>query len=182
MKRRAPSRGRQRGVVAIEFAYAAPSFIAVMFIMMEVLRAMYVWNMLAAVTRSVARAAIVAAPANATDAVRDVRKNAILAVDDKSTAFGVNVTVDTIRVSYLNLQLNTVSALPPTGNDNVHTCNANPASVNCVRFVQVQVCEEATDCKPLQYKPVLPILPSFNMPSFVTILPAQSLGCTGDCT
>ncbi len=181
MKRRPNLQGRQGGAAAFEFAIAAIAFFIAMFMMIEVLRAVYVWNMLATVTRQVARAAIVAPPTP--DALVSVRRNAILAdTNDKSTAFGADVTADTIQVKYFNLQLNAVSSLPATGNANAQACHANPASASCVRFVQVQICEAGSDCTPLQFQPAFPLLPKIDLPTFLTLLPAQSLGCTGDCS
>ncbi len=172
---------RQCGAAAIEFALIAMVFVTTAVAMLEVARAMYMWSMLASVTRTVARAAIVTSPAPG--ALNPARIKAIQAgPDGKSTAFGADVTVDTIQVKYLSLQLNPVAAVPANGNDNIDTCQLDPAGPACVRFVQVQLCQAGTDCNQLEFKPVLPFLPNIKVPTFLTLLPVQGMGCTGLCT
>lgn len=181
MKPAAVSPGAQRGVAAIEFLFAGSAFIILMFVLLEFTRAMYMWSMLSNVTRMVARAAIVTAPTAAALKPHVVR--AILAgPGDRSTAFGTDVTVDTIQVKYLTLNFNQIGVPPVSGNANIASCKTNPAGTDCARFVQVQVCQAGTDCERLEFKPVLPFLPIIRVPTFLTILPVQSLGCTDSCT
>lgn len=180
MKPAAARLGAQRGVAAIEFAFAGFSFSVLLFVLLEFTRALYMWSMLSNVTRMVARAAIVTAPTTA--ALEPHVKKAIAAgPDKKSTAFGDNVTVDTIQVKYLTLDFNQIGAPPASGNANVDNCQANAAGPNCARFVQVRVCKAGTDCEPLEFTPALPFLPKIEVPTFLTILPVQSLGCADPC-
>ncbi len=181
MKPAAARLGAQRGVAAVEFAVVGLVFIALLLALVELTRAMYMWSMLSNVTRMVARAAIVTAPTAA--ALKPAIVKAIAAgPDDKSTAYGVDVTVDTIQVKFLNQDLSQMAAPPASGNANIASCQASPAGAACARFVQVQVCQAGTDCDRLEFAPVAPFLPVMRLPTFLTILPVQSLGCTDPCT
>jgi Flp pilus assembly protein TadG len=185
--RRAPIR-RQRpgGFAAVEFAAGLVVFMYIVFTLFDIGRAVYYWNTMAHVTRTVARAAIVTGPNSA--ALATAKANAIMAgTDGNSTLLGSMVTVDSIKVSYLDLAFNPVAALPANGNVNVDNCQLNAASASCIRFVQVQMCAPNTDCTPLQFKPVLPYFwplladGVIKAPSFLTILPVQGMGCTAPC-
>jgi hypothetical protein len=180
MRRAAARLAAQRGVAAVEFAILGMAFITLLFALLETTRAVYMWSMLSNVTRMVARAAIVTAP-NATALKPAVAKAIVAGADGRSTAFGVDVTVDTIQVKYLTLDFNPIGTPPASGNANIANCTANPAGSNCARFVQVQVCKAGTDCDQLEFKPALPFLMTIRVPTFLTILPVQSLGCTDPC-
>jgi Flp pilus assembly protein TadG len=171
---------RQRGLAAIEFALVGLAFVIALFVLVEATRVVYMLSMLSQVTRMVARAAIVTSPTAA--ALKPAKVKAIVAgPDDRSTAFGTDVTVDTIQVKYLGFDLNPVPA-PASGNANIAACTAAPKGPACARFVQVQLCQAGTDCDHLEFKPALPLLATIRVPTFLTILPVQSLGCAGPCT
>ncbi len=169
---------RLRGTTTIEFAASLLAFIIALFVMLDVCRALFMWNALAGVTRTVARTAIVNAPFGA--AVDSARSTAILAVNGSSSYLGSEVTTDAIQVKYLNLAFNAVAATSANSSTNRTTCHNNPAADDCIRFVQVQICKPNTSpCAPLTFTPLLPLFgPISIVPTFVTILPAQGLGCT----
>ncbi len=170
----------QRGHALVEFGFVGLYFFIALFMLVEVTRAVYVWSMLSSVTRMVARAAIVTIPTEA--ALKPAKVKAIVAgLDDKSTVFGTDITIDTIRVKYLGFDLNEVP-VPASGNANITACKANPQGASCARFVQVQMCQAGTDCDRLEYIPFVPFLTTITVPTFVTILPVQSLGCAEPCT
>jgi hypothetical protein len=180
MRRAAARPAAQRGAAAVECAIVGMAFITLLFALLDITRAVYMWSMLSNVTRMVARAAIVTAPTTA--ALKPAVVKAIVAgADGKSTAFGVDVTVDTIQVKFLTFDFNPIGTPPASGNANIASCTANPAGAACARFVQVQVCKAGTDCSRLEFKPALPFLPTILVPTFLTILPVQSLGCTDPC-
>ena len=70
-------RRRQGGVFAVEFAMLAMLFFIFLFALLEVARAVYLWNLVPEITRRAARAAAVTDFSNAS-AVQSVREQAVL--------------------------------------------------------------------------------------------------------
>ena len=150
---------RPHGYAAVEFSAGLMVFVLALFAMFDSWRALYTWNTLSAATRSVARTAIVSAINGS--AIDAAKVKAILAVDGKSTSLGPDVEVGAIEVQYLNLALTQVASLPASGNANVTTCSANPSAANCVRFVQVRMCQpNSNGCAPLTFASEHTVVPA----------------------
>jgi hypothetical protein len=191
-RKRQKSRQRvsQAGAFAVEFALVIVVFFAFMFCVMEVARAMYLWNTLQEVTR---RAASVAVNTDFTDVSANnlVRQFAIFRNSPGKLVMGDPVTDAHIHIDYMSLarasngQL-TLEAIPSgallsSPARNMVACMANANSPNCIRFVRVRVCAPSSDfnaCDPVQYVPLLPLIPvsGLTLPPSTTIARAETLG------
>ena len=180
---------RQAGVFAVEFALVSVIFLTLLFTILELSRALYIWNSLQEVTRRAARAAAVT---NFSDpsAMDKVRQNAIFRSSAGGLAFSDPITDQHVRIDYMsirspsNSQMQKVkiatAALPACPARNVVTCTANSGDDSCIRLVRVRICEPGgDDCTPVPYRTMLPLI-SFpvNLPRSETIAPAESLGYT----
>jgi hypothetical protein len=185
--RRASNVNAQSGTAAVEFALILLIFLTFIFGIMELARSMYIYNTLQEVTR---RAAAAAANADFSVASTDkIRRYAIFRApaDTGGLLFGNPVTAAHIRIDFM--------ALERVGNDttpklissaqleasspaaNRLTCMRNSNDENCVRLVRVQVCQPGTDCVPVPYEPVFPLISlPFNLPVARTIVAAETLG------
>jgi Flp pilus assembly protein TadG len=185
MNRRPPD-PRQRGAFAVEFGLVFMVFLIMVLGIIEVSRALYMWNTLQEVTRRAARAA------STTDfsdqaAINQLRRAATFS-DSGNLPLGAPVTDKHLIVDYLSLQNNAgvTTAVPiPAANmpacpaRNRLTCTANANSPSCIRFVRVRVCEPGTDCSQVPYKMMVPLLDlSIGLPTSTTIMRAESLGYT----
>jgi hypothetical protein len=177
----------QSGTAAIEFALILLIFLTFIFGIMELARSMYIFNTLQEVTR---RAAAAAANADFRIASTDqIRRYAIFRgpAETGGLLFGNPVTAEHIRIDFM--------ALERVGNDttptlisstqlessspaaNRVTCLRNPNDANCVRLVRVQVCQPGTDCEPVPYEPIFPLISlPFHLPVARTIVAAETLG------
>jgi hypothetical protein len=191
-KRKRPSRPRmsQTGAFAVEFALVVALFLAFLFCVIEMARVMYLWNTLQEVTRRAASVAVNTDFSNAS-ANNSVRQFAIFRNSPGGLIFGDPVTDAFIHIDYMSLAiapdgrltLHPMSSgeLPSSPARNMVTCTADGNSPNCVRFVRVRICAPSSDfnsCDPVQYKPLLPLVPALQitLPPSTTIAKAETLG------
>ncbi|NRR31829.1 pilus assembly protein [Oxalobacteraceae bacterium] len=183
---RRPARRRQAGVAAVEFALLSLMIFTLLFGIIEVARALYMWNTLQEVTRRAARGAAMIYPTD-TAALNTVRQNAIFRADAGLLALGAPVTDAHIRIDYLALSRDSadnLTAVPLNGTlpncaaRNRVNCMSDPFGANCIRLVRVRLCQpEGVGCEPIPYQPLLPFtLQGFNLPSALSVVKAESLG------
>ncbi len=179
---------RQRGVAAVEFALLVGVFFSFLVGVLELSRAMYIYQTLQEVTR---RAASAAAQANFSDAdqLDRIRQYAVLRATPGELPFGAPVTDLHVRIEYQALLRNAggqlamtpiaPGALPASPALNRQVCNLNPNSAFCIRFVRVQICNpgNTATCDRVPYQLMLPLI-SFDLylPRATTISVAESLG------
>jgi hypothetical protein len=193
--RRRPSgrtaRRAQAGVVAVEFALTVGCFLLLVFGVIELARALYLWNALQEVTRRAARGGATTSFIDPT-ALGAVRLNALSPRNtDGTMLLGAPVTEAHVRIDYLWLQRNadgsletqTISAgLPGCPARNLVNCINNPYSATCIRFVRARVCQpiDAANpdvCNPVPYAPFSGLINwSINLPTALTIVKAETLG------
>ena len=176
------SRGRQRGVVAVEIAILGVLFFTFVFGVIEVSRALYLWNTMTEVTRRAARAAAVSNFSSGAE--KDaVRTYAMFSADSLPLAGGI--TKDNIQINYLQADgVTPVDPLPASPAQNLINCTTSHRGPTCIRFVQARLCLEgdAEDCTPVPYTSLIGIMdrwldPStIRFPSFATVTPVASFG------
>lgn len=183
---------RQDGVFAVEFAMLAGLFFIFLFALLEVARAVYLWNVVPEITRRAARAAAVADFSNAAQ-LQAVRAQAVLRAGPGRLPLGGAISDAYVRIDYVSqpegagdvTDAPPVSALPGCPQRNRINCLANPHGASCIRFVRAQLCLPGGDsCERVPYRPILPMLdmlfPSgaraVRLPSGVTVAVAESLG------
>ncbi|MGJ7915266.1 TadE/TadG family type IV pilus assembly protein [Massilia sp. LXY-6] len=191
-----PSRGirlrprtSQAGTTAIEFALLAGLFFTLVFGTIEVARLMFVYNTLQEVTRRAAVAAVNVYPGDTT-AIDKVKQDAVFRTSPGDLALAPPVSDQNIRIEYLALLRDTSSgalslskidqsALPTCAAKNRQICMQNPNAANCIRFVQVSVCDTAdsSNCVPVKSQMLLPLV-DLRLPlhKATTIATAESLG------
>jgi Flp pilus assembly protein TadG len=146
----------QSGLTTVEFAIVGAVVLTLIFAVLEVARAYYVYTMLNDGTRRGARVAAVCPindPAIALATVFDVG-------DGSGSAYIPGLTTANVQVEYLD------------GNNNVIANPGDAAGFAQIRFVRVSV-------NGFQHQAIIPMVGgpiSFFMPAFVTILPRESLG------
>jgi hypothetical protein len=177
---------RQDGVAAVEFALVVIVFFTIVFGIMEIARALYMFNTLAEVTRSAARAAASTSfkDANALDLAR---KRAVFNETSGELPFGAPITYKNIRIEYLylplkatDLQLIPAGALPSCPAQNRRNCIIDPNSASCIRAVQARICEEgqaAGACTPVTFVPLISLIKlPLKLPTSLTIVSTETLG------
>jgi Flp pilus assembly protein TadG len=179
---------RQRGTAAVEFALIALVFFTLVFGILEVARAMYLFNTLQEVTR---RAAALAANSRFDqDTLNSVRYAALFRDSDGTLALGSPVVSANVKIDYLSLARNAttgeltpqlISTLPSSPERNRITCLANPYDANCIRLIRVRICQPdggGDGCTRVPYQMLFPVMdfPQFTLPRAETIVPAQTLG------
>ncbi|RZT09297.1 TadE-like protein [Duganella sp. CF402] len=177
----------RRGATTIEFALSALCFFTVLFFVMEVTRALYVWNTLQEATRRAAAAAAVSDFSNA--ATMDaIRQAAVLRDSAGPLPLGMPVTDAHIRIDYLSLTRNAdnslsltpipAASLPACPARALLNCIANPNAPSCIRFVRARLCAPGADeCGEVQYQPLFPLTGiNHALPQATTIAKAESLG------
>ena len=188
------ARGRREGgVFAVEFAMLAGLFFLFVFALLEVARAVYLWNLVPEITRRAARAAAVTDFSNA-GAVQAVREQAILRAGPGRLPLGGAISDAYVRIDYLSQSSGSggvpaalpVSVLPGCPQRNRINCLDDPHGASCIRFVRAQLCIPGTggSCERVPYRPILPMLDSLfpsgaravRLPSGVTLVVAESLG------
>ena len=180
--------GRQRGVAAVEFALLAVIFFTMVFAVLEVARAVYLFNTLQEVTRRAAADA--ANSAFDFESEAGVRRRAIFPDTEGNLVLGFPVTPDHLKIDYLSvargstgtLTTQRVSSLPSCPAANALNCVTDPYGANCIRLVQVRVCLPGAgdDCPRVPYESIFPFidLSTLTLPRATTIVPAQTLGNT----
>lgn len=186
-------RGRrhQGGVFAVEFAMLALLFFLFLFAMLELARAVYVWNMVHEITRRAARGAAVNDFSNA-GAQQAVRAHAVLRATPGMLPLGGGISDAYVRIDYLSqaaggaLAAVPVTVMPGCPQRNRINCLDDPHGASCIRFVRARLCVpgDGARCERVPYRPVLPLLgvmfPSgagaVRLPSGTTTAVAESLG------
>lgn len=181
-------RARQSGAAAVEVALLSLVFFLLVFGIIEVARAIYMFNTLHESTR---RAAAAAALTSHRDqpALARIRQDAIFRKEPGGLAFGAPITDRNIRIDYLALVRNGASApvltpipdasLPACPRANRLLCLANPHAANCIRFVRVRVCADDGDsqCNAVPYQPLMTLIPMpASLPTAPTISMVESFG------
>lgn len=195
MSIKSPSRRpHQGGVFAVEFGMLALLFFLFVFAMLEVARAVYMWNLVHEITRRAARGAAVTDFSNAA-ALQAVREHAVLRAGPGSLPLGGGISDAYVRIDYLSLASGTpatlpVSALPGCPQRNRINCLNDPHGASCIRFVRARLCVpgQGARCDSVPYRPILPLLglvfPSgakaVRLPSGATVAVAESLGYPGN--
>lgn len=168
----------QCGFAAVEFAFCALFFFTFVFGMIELSRALYLWNTMTEVTRRAARAAAVSAFDEASKNV--VRRYAMF--DSSRLPLADTVTSAHLAIDYLQSDGATpVAPMPICPTVNLINCTANPNGPSCIRFVRVRLClDGAGSCSQIPYTSMTGLehfAPgSFSFPRFTTITPVGSLG------
>lgn len=184
---------REGGVFAVEFAMLATLFFIFLFALLEVARAVYLWNLVPEITRRAARAAAVTDFSNAS-AVQAVREQAVLRSAPGRLPLGGAISDAYVRIDYLSQSSGgggapaalPVGVMPACPQRNRINCLDDPHGASCIRFVRAQLCVPAAggSCERVPYRPILPLLemlfPSgaqaVRLPSGVTLAVAESLG------
>lgn len=175
-----------RGATVAEFALCVTIFLGVMFFVLEVARALYLWNTLQEVTRRAAHGAAISdfsSPA----AMNGVRQSAILRDSTGLLLLGTPVSDAHVRIDYLALTRNADGSLAPTlilpasmpacpAQARVN-CMTNPNGANCIRLVRARICAPETDCGAVAYQPLFPMASlNLTLPQALTLAKAESLG------
>ena len=186
-------RQRQAGVFAVEFAMTAGVFFMFLFALLEVARAVYLWNLVPEITRRAARAAAVADFSNAAR-LQAVRAQAVLRAAPGRLPLGGAISDAYVRIDYLSQSAGgggapaalPVGVMPACPQRNRINCLENPHGASCIRFVRAQLCVPGTagSCERVPYRPILPMLGKLftagtravSLPSGVTVAVAESLG------
>lgn len=159
-------------------------FLAMVFLVIEIARVMYVWNTAQEITRQAAHAA----------ASTDFSPAAQMLLQQQALPPGAahlgGFSAAQVRIDYLSaidiegkpVPVVTLAACPTR---NLINCTNAPHGGNCARFVRARLCQEGagSDCTPVQYQPLLPLLwgfgsgaLAFSIPSSDTVVPAGALG------
>jgi len=182
-------RSSEAGTTAVEFALLVGLFFTLVFGIIEIARLMYVYNTLQEVTRRAAAAAVDVYPRDAT-AIDKVKQNAVFRNSPGELVLASPVSDENIRIEYLALTRATPTGpttltkippdeLPACAAQNRQICMQNPNAANCIRFVQVSVCDSAdsSDCQPVKSKMLLSLIDmGVYYPKATTIQTAESLG------
>ena len=184
-------RRRQGGVFAVEFAMLALLFFLFLFAMLELARAVYVWNMVHEITRRAARAAAVTDFSNA-GALQAVRAHAVLRTTPGALPLGGGISDAYVRIDYLSqaaggaLAAVPVTVMPGCPQRNRINCLDDPHGASCIRFVRARLCVpgDGARCERVPYRPVLPLLGTMfpsgagavRLPGGTTMAVAESLG------
>ncbi len=180
-------RRKQQGAAAVEFALVALLFFTLVFGIIEVARAMYVFNTLQEVTR---RAAALATHTdfNNDSAMQEVRERAIFRNDPGFLMFAEPITDQNINIDYMRIRQDGVDltmeripegSLPATPVQNKVNCAADPYGASCIRLVRVRVCREVSGeaCTRVTYRTLVSLVPlPFALPRSMTITNAETLG------
>ncbi len=181
------SLARQAGAFAVEFALVALFFFMMVFTIMEVARALYMWNTLQEVTRRAARAASVTDFTDAT-AMAKLRETAVFRKDSGELALGKPITDKHVRIDYLSMQHDSNSSsskqaipaasMPSCPTRNRLVCAKDSGDPGCIRLVRVRICAPGGgECTPVPYKTLLPLVDlPINYPVATSIVRAESLG------
>ena len=173
------SRNRaQRGTAAVEFSFVVLFFVTYMVGVMELSRALFLWNTMTEVTRRAARGAAV----SAFDPLSMSASKYHAMFDSTTVPLAGDITSANLVIDYLRADTETVvTAMPASAAENLVNCTANPNGASCVRFVRVRLClGGAASCPPIPYT-TMTGLHSFvsgaiSFPRFTTISPIGSLG------
>lgn len=175
---------RQHGVAAVEFAVVAVIFFMLFFGIVDIIRALYICNILQEVTR---RATALAVNSDFSDAaaMARVRTQAVFRTTPGMLVFADPISDAHVKIDYLHIPAtsNPVSigaALPASPRQNRINCTSNPNAANCIQLVRVRIClpGDAIDvCQPVPYQTLASFIPlPFRLPTATTIARAETLG------
>ena len=146
-------KSRQQGLATVEFAIVAAAFFTVLFGVIEVARALFVWNTVAEATRRGARVAAVCPLDHS--AIREVAVFNEAGGGTQSPVLN-GLTTDNVVVEYLDEDGNVTADFPN------------------IRYVRVAISD-------YQHQMVIPFAPvTINVPPFATTVPVESLGYNPD--
>lgn len=184
-------RGRaESGVAAVEFALVAILFFMVVFGTIEIARIMYMYNTLAEVTRSAARAAANIDWRNTTE-LDLAKQRAMLQGLGGGLPFGAPINDKYLRIDYMYLKqggtttYEPISAglMPGSPGRNRQNCLTDPygsgtsPSNTCIRMVRARICKPNSDCERANYQMLIPLLNlGVTLPTSTTIVSAETLG------
>jgi TadE-like protein len=181
---------RQRGSTAVEFGLLVTVFLVFVFGIIELARAMFLFNTMYDATR---RAASAAATTNFGSAANlaAVRQMAIYRTDPGGLILMPTLKDTAVRIDFLSISRasdGTLSrqpigpgAMPASPAENRRNCLLDPYAGNCAQLVRVRICDpnNANDCDPVQFRPMTSLIPlSLSLPMATTIARTQSLGAT----
>lgn len=188
------SNTRQAGVAAVEFAILAIVFFTLVFSVIELARAMYVFNTMFEATRYAANAASMTNHGD-TNALDRIRHRAVLRTSPGHLILGAPITDQNVRLDYLalirredgSLALQEIpsSSLPVCARQNREICTTNPHAANCIRFVRARICaaDGDADCNAASFRGFVPLNPfTLAVPHATTVRAAQSLGSMPEST
>jgi len=174
------------GVVAVEFSLVLMLFLLLVFGVLELARAMYLYNTLQVVTQ---RAARLAANTNFRDAaaMSALRQQAVFRSTPGLLMLGDPVTDAHVRIDYLALQdagavtlsPMAAAALPSCPVNNRINCMKDPYGASCIRLVRAQICDPAvTDrCANVPYQTLFSLVSlPLSLPRSTAIVSAETLG------
>lgn len=170
---------KQAGTAAVEFALLAVIFFTFVFGIIETARLLFVCNTLQEVTRRGAAAAAKVYPTDTATAA--VRQNAIFRNSPGELMLAPPITDEHIRLSYLAFDLSVIpqGSWPADASENRRVCMTNSRATNCIRFVQVQVCDPSNTsaCNAVTAQMILPLI-DLRVPLHraTTIVPVESFG------
>lgn len=174
------SRFRQRGASAVEFAFIAAIFLALLFGIVEFSRLFFNINSVQEITRNAAREQVVRW-VTATDAVR---RAAVLQPGSTGTVTypgAIDITNDQVQLSFYNTYANAVNGTSPisysgsaSAQTNLGNCLIGNSS--CIRFVRATL--RNPNGSLVEFNVLAPFMPSnvFPLPSSTVIMPAEALG------
>lgn len=160
-----PSRARQRGVAAVEFALISVVFFTLLFGALEFARMLYVYNTLQEVTRRAAREMTV----RWTSEEAEAKSLALFGAG--ALPGGAEITTDSIKIEYLAANGSTIAVLPSDPSDNLSACGDSARTASCIYSVRVSI-------KPVNYSPMLTLFSFLNLalPSSSVTMHAESMG------
>jgi Flp pilus assembly protein TadG len=168
----------QRGTAAVEFSWVVLFFVTYMVGVMELSRALFLWNTMTEVTRRAARVAAV----SPFDPLSISASKYHAMFDKTSLPLAANITAAAMVIDYLGADTTTlVTAMPSSAAENLVNCTANPNGASCVRFVRVRLCLGGdSSCPPIPYTTMTGlhsfVAGAIRFPRFTTITPIGSLG------
>lgn len=177
---------RVGGLVTAEFSVVLVLFLTLTFCVLEVGRAMYMFNVLHMVTQ---RAAMAAANADFSDpaAMAAVRRYAVMRSTPGALIMGAPVTDDHVRIDYLSLSGTAAKVMTPIAAGGMPVCPVNnriacmqdPNGAACIRLVRARICDpaDADTCRHSAYRTMFPlVLLPVRLPLATAIASAETLG------
>lgn len=173
---------RQRGASAVEFAFIAAIFLALLFGIIEFSRLFFNINTVQEVTRHAAREQVVRW-VSATDAVR---RAAVLQPGSTGTVTypgAIDITNDQVQLSFYNTYANAVNQTSPISYSGSATAQTNLGNclignANCIRFVRASLSNPNGSL--VNFNVLAPFMPFEGnlvpLPDSTVIMPAEALG------
>jgi hypothetical protein len=175
-------------VAAVETAVLMFVFLMIIFAIIEMARAMFIYQTVHEATRFAARAAATTSHRD-TAALDRIRQRAVLRDSPGELILGRPVTDRNVRIDYLALLRKadgsmslapiSPSSLPLCPRQNREICMRDPYASNCIRFVRARICEDdgAAGCNPVRYQSLVQLIAwEAPIPIAQTVRPAESFG------